>query len=74
MNNKRRSNIAQSSQAKGKETMSVELSGDVHSKAKRAASIIRSLSFFQNSTPSETVRWSLLTLKKDKILIGPNNV
>ena len=36
MNNKGRSDIAQSSQAKGKETLSVELSGDVHSKAKKS--------------------------------------
>ena len=36
MNNKMRSDIAQSSQAKGKETMSVELSGDLHSKAKKS--------------------------------------
>jgi len=36
MNNKGRGDIAQSSQAKGKETMSVELSGDVHSKAKKS--------------------------------------
>ena len=36
MNNKGRSDMAQSSQDKGKETMSVELSGDVHSKAKKS--------------------------------------
>ena len=35
MNNKGRSDMAQSSQAKRKETMSVELSGDVQSKAKK---------------------------------------
>jgi len=35
MNNKGRSNMAQSSQAKGKETMSVELSGDVPPKTKK---------------------------------------
>ena len=34
MNNKGRGDMAQSSQAKGKETMSIELSGDVQSKAK----------------------------------------
>jgi len=36
MNNKGRNDMAQSSQAKGKDTMSVELSGDVHSKAKKS--------------------------------------
>ena len=36
MNNKGRGDMAQSSQAKGKETMSVELSGDVQSKAKKS--------------------------------------
>ena len=36
MNNKGRSDMAQSSQAKGNETMSVELSGDVQSKAKKS--------------------------------------
>jgi len=36
MNNKGRNDIAQSSQVKGKETMSVELSGDIHSKAKKS--------------------------------------
>jgi len=36
MNNKGRDDIAQSSQAKGKETMSVELSGDVPSKIKKS--------------------------------------
>ena len=35
MSNKGRSDVPQSSQAKGKETMSVELSGDVQSKAKK---------------------------------------
>jgi len=37
VNNKGRGDMAQSSQAKGKETMSVELPGDVHSKAKKNA-------------------------------------
>ena len=36
MNNKGRDDMAQFSQAKGKETMSVELSGEVHSKAKKS--------------------------------------
>ena len=36
MNNKWRDDMAQSSQAKGKETMSVELSGDVHLKTKKS--------------------------------------
>ena len=36
MNNEGRGDIAQSSQAKWKETMSVELSGDLHSKAKKS--------------------------------------
>ena len=36
MNNKGRGDMAQSSQAKGKETMFVELSGDVHLKAKKS--------------------------------------
>jgi len=36
MNNKGRGDMAQSSQAKGKETMSVELSGDVHPKTKKS--------------------------------------
>ena len=36
MNKKGRSDMAQSSQAKGKETMSVELSGDTQSKAKKS--------------------------------------
>ena len=36
MNNKGCGDTAQSSQAKGKETMSVELSGDVQSKAKKS--------------------------------------
>ena len=36
MNNKGRDNMAQSSQVKGKEIMSVELSGDVHSKTKKS--------------------------------------
>jgi len=36
MNNKRRGDMAQSSQAKGKETISVELSGDVQSNAKKS--------------------------------------
>jgi len=36
-NNKGRDDMAQSFQAKGKETMSVELSGDVHSKAKKSS-------------------------------------
>jgi len=36
MNNKERRDVAQSSQAKGKETMSVELSGDVQLKAKKS--------------------------------------
>ena len=36
MNNKGRGDMAQSSQAKGKETMSIELSGDVQSKAKKS--------------------------------------
>ena len=35
-NNKGRGDMAQSSQAKGKETMSVELSGDVQSKVKKS--------------------------------------
>jgi len=35
-NNKGRSDMVQSSQAKGKETMSVELSGDIQSKAKKS--------------------------------------
>jgi len=35
MNNKGRGDMAQSSQAKGKETMSVELSGDVPPKTKK---------------------------------------
>ena len=35
MNNKERRDMAQSSQVKGKETMSVELSGDLQSKAKK---------------------------------------
>ena len=35
MNNKGRDDMTQSSQAKGKETMSVELTGDNHSKAKK---------------------------------------
>ena len=37
MNNKGRSDMAQSSQAKEKETMSVELSEDVQSKAKKGS-------------------------------------
>ena len=37
MNNKGRSDMTQSSQAEGKETMSVKLSGDVHSKAKKSS-------------------------------------
>ena len=57
MNSKGRGDMAQSSQAKGKETMSVELSADVHPKTKKSGSIIRSLSFVQNSTPSKTSRW-----------------
>ena len=36
MNNKGRGDMAQFSQAKGKETMSVELSEDVQSKAKKS--------------------------------------
>ena len=36
MNNKERDDMAQSSQAKGKETISVELSGDVHPKTKKS--------------------------------------
>jgi len=36
MNNKRHGDMAQSSQAKGKETMSVELSGDVPPKTKKS--------------------------------------
>jgi len=36
VNNKGRGDMAQSSQAKGKATMSVELSGDVHSKTKQS--------------------------------------
>ena len=36
MNNKERRDMAPSSQAKEKETMSVELSGDVQSKAKKS--------------------------------------
>ena len=36
MNNKGRSDIAQFSQVKGKETMSVELSGGIHLKAKKS--------------------------------------
>ena len=36
MNNKGRDEMAQSSQAKGKETMSVELSGDTSSKTKKS--------------------------------------
>jgi len=36
INNKGCGDMAQSSKAKGKETMSVELSGDVHSKAKKS--------------------------------------
>ena len=39
MNSKGRSDMAQSSQAKGKETMSVELSEDVQSKAKKLSLI-----------------------------------
>ena len=35
-NNKGRGDMAQSSQAKGKETMSIELSGDVQLKAKKS--------------------------------------
>jgi len=36
MNNKGRGDMAQSCQAKGKETMFVELSGDVHPKTKKS--------------------------------------
>jgi len=36
MNNKGRGDMAQSSQAKGKETMFVKLSGDVHLKTKKS--------------------------------------
>ena len=36
MNNKERGDMARSSQAKGKETMSVELSGDIQTKAKKS--------------------------------------
>ena len=36
MNNKGRGDMGQSSQAKGKETMSVELSGDVPLKTKKS--------------------------------------
>ena len=37
MNNKGRGDMAQSSKTKGKETMSVELSGDAQSKAKKSS-------------------------------------
>ena len=37
MNNKWRGDMVQSSQAKGKETMSVELSGNVHPKTKKSS-------------------------------------
>ena len=58
MNNKGRGDMAQSSQAKGKETMSVELSGTFIRRPRKAASIIRSLSFLRNNTTSKTSRWS----------------
>ena len=45
MSNRGRGDMAQSSQAKGKETMSVELSGVFSRRPRRAASIIRNLSF-----------------------------
>jgi len=56
MNNKGRGEMAQSSQAKGKETMSIELSGRFLRRPRKAASIIRSLSFLQNNTPSKMSR------------------
>ena len=37
VNNKERGDMAQSSQTKGKEIMSVELSGDVHPKTKKSS-------------------------------------
>ena len=57
VNNKGRGDMAQSSQPKGKETMSVELSGTFIRRPRRAALIIRSLSFLRNNTPSKMNRW-----------------
>ena len=45
VNNRERGEIAQSSQSKGKEIMSVELSGETPPKTKRVAPVIRSSSF-----------------------------
>jgi len=56
MNNKGRDDMAQSSQAKGKETMSVELSENVHPKTKKSGANNQSLSFLRNNTPSKTSR------------------
>jgi len=52
MNNKERGEMAQSSQAKRKETISIELSGELLRKPRKVAPAIRSLSFLRNNTPS----------------------
>ena len=57
MNKKGRGDMAQSSQAKGKETMSVELSGDVHPKTKKSGANNQDFKFPLKNTPSKTSRW-----------------
>ena len=57
MNNKGRGDTTQSSQTKGKETISVELSGDVQSKAKKSSFNNQESKFPPKSTPSKTIRW-----------------
>jgi len=54
LNSKEHSEMAQSSQSKGKEIMSVELSGETPLKIKKSGA--RSSSFLRNSTPSKMSR------------------
>ena len=66
MNSKGRSDLPQSSQAKGKETSLWNFPGTCSQRPRRAASTIRSLSSLQNSTPSKTIRWSQYSICSTK--------
>jgi len=57
MNNKRRDEMAQSSQGKGKETMSVELSGKTPSKIKKVGASNQEFKFPPNQYFFKVSRW-----------------
>jgi len=57
MNNKGHVKMAQSSQSKGKETMSLELSGETLLKTKKSSVNNQEFEFLENSTPSKRSRW-----------------